>query len=72
MSATPAHRVAIEAHTQLLYENKALKSQLRHLQAQVDKLEEEKRRLLTRQYGPSSEKDPTAQMRLFNEPEAIE
>jgi transposase len=76
MSATPAHRPelrdAIEAHTQLLNENKALKSQLRHLQAQVDKLEEEKRRLLTRQYGPSSEKDPTAQMRLFNEPEAIE
>ena len=45
--------------------------QLRHLQALVDKLEEEKRRLLSRQFGPSSEKNPTPQMRLFNEPEAI-
>ncbi len=44
--------------------------QLRHLQARVDQLEEEKRRLLARQYGPSSEKAPSAQMRLFNEPEA--
>ena len=42
-----------------------------HLQARVDQLEEEKRRLLSRQYGPSSEKAPSAQMRLFNEPEAL-
>ena len=49
----------------------ALKSQIRFLQARVDQLEEEKRRLLSRQFGPSSEKDPTPQMRLFNEPEEI-
>ena len=49
----------------------ALKSQIRHLQALVAQLEEEKRRLLSRRYGPSSEKDPSPQMRLFNEPEAL-
>ncbi|MCF1455993.1 MAG: IS66 family transposase [Shewanella sp.] len=44
---------------------------IRHLQAQVDKLEEEKRQLLGRQFGPSREKGPTPQMRLFNEPEEL-
>ena len=52
-------------------ENAALKAQLRHLQCQLDKLEEEKRRLLRRQFGPASEKDLTPQMRLFNEPESL-
>jgi hypothetical protein len=32
---------------------------------------EEKRRLLSWQFGPSSEKNPAPQMRLFNEPEEI-
>lgn len=50
----------------------ALKAQIRYLKAQVDKLEEEKRKLLGRQFGPSSEKGPTPQMRLFNEPETLQ
>ncbi len=62
---------AATEHARLLNEIKALKSQNRHLQARVDQLEEEKRRLLARQYGPSSEKAPSTQMRLFNEPEAL-
>ena len=59
-------------HARLVQEVKALKSQNRHLQARVEQLEEEKRRLLARQYGPSSEKEPTPQMRLFNEPEVLD
>jgi len=59
-----------EEHEHLLAENKSLKSQIRYLQTHVEKLEEEKRRLLQQRFGPSSEKDPSPQMRLFNEPEA--
>ena len=65
MSAVPPE------HARLLHEIKALQSQNRHLQARIEQLEEEKRRLLHRQYGPSSEQAPSPQMRLFNEPEAI-
>jgi transposase len=65
MSAVPTE------HPRLLHEIQALQSQNRHLQARIEQLEEEKRRLLHRQYGPSSEQAPSPQMRLFNEPEAI-
>ncbi len=58
-------------HARLLQQIKALESQNRHLQTRIDQLEEEKRRLLSRQYGPSSEQDPSPQIRLFNEPEEI-
>ncbi len=62
----------VEALKSLLKDQgQSYERQLRHLQARVDQLEEEKRRLLSRQYGPSSEKAPSAQMRLFNEPEAL-
>ncbi|MBL3601827.1 MAG: IS66 family transposase [gamma proteobacterium endosymbiont of Lamellibrachia anaximandri] len=46
--------------------------QVKTLQARLDQLEEAMRKLLNKQYGPSSEKDPTPQMRLFNEPEAVD
>jgi transposase len=72
MSSTSASRTKlpedIESLRRLL---EGRDREIRHLQARVDQLEEEKRRLLARQYGPSSEKDPTPQMRLFNEPEAV-
>lgn len=45
--------------------------QIKTLQARLEQLEEAMRQLLSRQCGPSSEKDPTPQMRLFNEPECF-
>ncbi len=69
MPATPANLPDdVEALKHLLA---GRDREIRHLQARVEQLEEEKRRLLARRYEPSSEKDPAPQIRLFNEPEYI-
>ena len=48
-----------------------LDAQKRGYQEQLDRLQEAINQLLQRQYGPSSEKAPDEQMRLFNEPEQL-
>ncbi len=73
MSHTPAdHTPLPDDPAQLKQVLAQQANQIRHLQARIEQLEEEKRRLLSRRYGPSSEKDPSPQLRLFNEPEALQ
>jgi len=60
-----------ELDTQKERYQEQLEAQKKQYQEQLERLQEAINQLLQRQYGPSSEKAPDEQMRLFNEPEQL-